>query len=267
MSLKKTARGGTSVRHSSSNRVFRKKSSQGTRWGKQPKSGKEIIHIMYSLLSEEKVLQSEHLMYAPSGYVHLGLELSQKPAMWPGLFSSPPWTLEPGDICKTTVINHVTPLQNILQGPSCAFCIYGTLRAHLCVCPSYILIHAQASFLATGQMYRVHDHVHALVHKMTFPWNAGSSPHYLRSKCPPNYPSVWLPTQVLLQPPSEHTFLPWLRTIGCCVRGLCIPYLFNSIILWPYYVPYIVLTILVPLLCPLYRWENLSVRDIKSKIS
>lgn len=78
------------MRHSSSNRVFRKKSSPGTRWGEWPKAEKEIIHIMYSLLSEEKVLQSEHLMYAPSGYVHLSLELSQKPAMWPGHFSSPP---------------------------------------------------------------------------------------------------------------------------------------------------------------------------------
>lgn len=82
----------------------------------------------------------------------------------------PTMNLTAWDICKTTVINHVTPLQNILQGPWCAFCISMTLWAHLCVCPSYILIHAQASFLATGQMYHVHDHVHALVHKMTFPW-------------------------------------------------------------------------------------------------
>lgn len=64
------------MRHSSSNRVFRKKSSLGPRWGEWPKSEKEIIHIMYSLLSKEKVLQSEHLMYAPSGYVHLSLVLS-----------------------------------------------------------------------------------------------------------------------------------------------------------------------------------------------
>lgn len=55
------------MRHSSSTRAFRKESSQGTLRGRRPMSGKEVIHTMYSFLAEEKVLESERLIYALPG--------------------------------------------------------------------------------------------------------------------------------------------------------------------------------------------------------
>ena len=138
------------MRRSSSNKVFKKWSSQGTWGGRWPKSGKEVIRITYSSLSEEKVLRSERLTYAPSGYAHLSLEHSPKPAMPASPFFQPTMNLAAWDTCKTTVINHVSSLQNNLQWSQHAFSIYVTLRAHFWVNPSYTLIHAQASFFPTG---------------------------------------------------------------------------------------------------------------------